>query len=76
VTDGFAVNARRKEQIKNEVESFLVAEGIVFGIHFEEAQGSERLRIVLESIPLPETMDRIEAYLKKLTRRSQPADLR
>ena len=36
--------------------------GIVFGIHYDSS-GEDGLRIVLECIPLPETMRRIESAL-------------
>ena len=39
--------------------------GIVFGMHFDD-RGDRGLRIVLECIPLPKTMQKIEAELAKI----------
>lgn len=60
LTDGHALSAAGRRRIKNEIESFLRLEGIVFGLHFEEARGDRGL-----CIPLPEVMKRIQARLEK-----------
>lgn len=63
VTDGQALTTSQRRQIQSEMESFLLSQRIVYGIHFEEARRDEGLKIVLECIPLPETMKRIERRL-------------
>ena len=68
LTDGYALTVVGRRRIRNEIESFLRLEGIVFGIHFEEARGDRGVCIVLECIPLPETMKRIQAQLEKTIR--------
>jgi len=65
LTDGRVLSSDQRRRIKNRLESFLRLEGIVFGLHFEEARGEEGLRIVLECIPLPQTLDRIQTRLEE-----------
>lgn len=66
LTDGYALTVAGRRRIKNEIESFRRLEGIVFGIHFEEPRGDQGLSIVLECIPLAETMKRIQAQVEKM----------
>jgi hypothetical protein len=65
LTDGFALTAPQRRKIKNEIESFLRLERIVFGVHFEEPRADQGLCIVLECIPLTAVMERIQAHLEK-----------
>lgn len=65
VTEGSLLTADHRQQIKNEIESLLRRKSIVLGIHFEEARDDQGLCIVLECIPLPETMERIQAHGEK-----------
>jgi hypothetical protein len=52
-------------EITRKMDRLLEKERIVFGIHFD-SYGSEGLRIVLECVPLPETMARIEAEMAEI----------
>ncbi len=68
LTNGQSLTPAQQRLIKTEMESFLRAEGIVFGIHLEEAGSEEGLKIVLECIPLPTVRERIQAHLERLVR--------
>ncbi|MFB3879864.1 MAG: hypothetical protein ACE149_01310 [Armatimonadota bacterium] len=52
-------------EIARKMDRLLEKERIVFGIHYD-SHGDEGLRIVLECIPLPETMARIEQGLAEI----------
>jgi hypothetical protein len=52
-------------ETRRKIDRVLDRLGIVFGIHFD-CRGEEGLRIVLECIPLRETMQQIEAALTAL----------
>jgi hypothetical protein len=65
--------------VRRRAERLLDQVGIVFGIHFDD-RGDRGLRIVLECIPLPQTMQKIEAELAKIVEpipsRSRKTDVR
>jgi hypothetical protein len=46
--------------------AFLRSLAIVFGVHFEEHKGESGLRIVLECIPFPDTLELIQAELQRI----------
>jgi hypothetical protein len=52
-------------EIREKMDRVLDRLGIVFGIHFD-GRGEEGLRIVLECIPLRETMEKAEAALREI----------
>lgn len=52
-------------EIRRKVNRLLEKLGIVFGIHFDEKYDGG-LRIVLECIPLPETMEKVESGLAEI----------
>lgn len=62
VTDCTHLPEHRAREIRRKMDRVLDRLGIVFGIHFD-SRGDEGLRIVLECIPLPDTMERIESAL-------------
>lgn len=62
VTDCMHLPDHRAREIRRKIARVLDRLGIVFGIHFD-SRGDEGLRIVLECIPLPETMEQIESAL-------------
>jgi len=62
VTDCVYLPDHRARNIREKMDRVLDKLGIVFGIHFD-SRGDEGLRIVLECIPLPETMSKIESSL-------------
>lgn len=65
VTDCTYLPDHFARDIAREMDRLLEKERIVFGIHFD-SYGSEGLRIVLECMPLPDTMQRIEAGLAEI----------
>ena len=52
-------------EIRRKVNRLLEKLGIVFGIHFDEKYDGG-LRIVLECIPLPETMEKVESGVAEI----------
>ena len=50
-------------QISSGMEAYLRRLGIVYGVHLEEAKGEKGIRIVLECIPFPFTLDKIQSIL-------------
>jgi hypothetical protein len=65
VTDCSYLPDHHGREIRRKVDRLLERVGIVFGIHFDSG-GDEGLRIVLECIPLPETMKQIEEGLAEI----------
>lgn len=68
LTDCEKLPAEVGRQLQKDMERFLRAQGIVYGIHFEERRSEKGLRIVLECIPLPRKLDAIEKHLAELVR--------
>ena len=64
VTDCVYLPEHRARHIRRELAPVLEESGIVFGIHFES--GEEGLRIVLECLPLPPTMEKVESALTEI----------
>jgi hypothetical protein len=65
ITDCSYLPDHYAREIRRKTERLLAKLGIVFGIHFD-SRGDEGLRIVLECIPLPETMKKIETGLVEI----------
>jgi hypothetical protein len=65
VTDCAYLPDHLAREIRRKVERLLERLRIVFGIHFD-ARYDGGLRIVLECIPLPETMGKIESGLAEI----------
>ncbi len=65
VTDCTYLPGDRAREIRRKTDRLLEKSGIVFGIHFD-GQYDGRLRIVLECIPLPQTMETIESGLAEI----------
>lgn len=65
VTDCVYLPDHYVREIRRKVARLLDESGIVFGIHFD-GRGEGGLRIVLECIPLPETMSRIEQGIREI----------
>ncbi len=65
VTDCTYLPDHYAREIRGKVERLLERIGIVFGIHFD-SKGDEGLRIVLECVPLPETMTEFEDGLAEI----------
>jgi len=68
VTDCTYLPTRHARQIQRQMAPVLDREGIVFGIHYDSRSQEEGLRIVLECIPLPETMERIHSALADIVK--------
>lgn len=66
LTDCVYLPAHRAREILQKIARVLEEQGIVFGIHFDSRSREEGLRIVLECIPLPEPMGKIEAALAEI----------
>ncbi len=65
VTDCTYLPDHLAREIRRRVDRLLEKLGIVFGTHFDERYDGG-LRIVLECIPLPETMEKIESGLAEI----------
>ena len=65
-TDCEYLPADRAREIRKGMARVLENERIVFGIHFASSPEEKGVRIVLECLPLPETLARIEHELAKL----------
>ncbi len=68
VTDCRYLPDHRAREVKRKVDRLLDELGIVFSIHYDAGGREEGLRIVLECIPLPGTMERIQAGLAEIVR--------
>jgi hypothetical protein len=76
VTDCSYLPDHRAREIVTKMDRVLEELGIVFGIHFDSDPREKGLSIVLECVPLPETMSKIEAALAEIIRAipSRPRD--
>jgi hypothetical protein len=68
VTDCVYLPSHHAREIREKMERVLDAERIVFGIHFDSQSSEEGLRIVLECVPLPEPMARIQSALAEIVK--------
>lgn len=67
-TDAQWIDPKQIRRIRHDAESFLRAEGIVFGIHFAEPSETQGIQIVLECIPLLDVLDRFHSRLEELVK--------
>ncbi|MEW6299237.1 MAG: hypothetical protein AB1671_16105 [Thermodesulfobacteriota bacterium] len=58
----------RMRDIRKEMLPFLRRLGIVYGLHFTQVRDERTCRIVLECIPFPATLDRIQQKLQEVVR--------
>jgi hypothetical protein len=63
LTDCVYLAAHHAREIREKMSRVLEEQRIVFGVHFDSHRDEEGLRIVLQCIPRPETMERIESAL-------------
>jgi hypothetical protein len=68
VTDCTYLPDYHAREIASKMDRVLEALGIVFGIHFDSDPREKGLTIVLECVPLPETMSKVEAALAAITK--------
>ena len=68
VTDCTYLPDHYRRDIVAKMDRVLEGLGIVFGIHFDSDPREKGLSIVLECVPLPETMSKIEAALAEIIR--------
>ncbi len=68
LTDCEKLPAEVGRELQRKMERYLRARGIVYGIHFEERRSEKGLRIVLECIPLPDSLEEIQNHLQELVR--------
>ncbi len=68
LTDCTRLPGFRMREILHVMVPFLRESGIAFGIHFTQAQHERTCRIVLECIPFPQTLDRIQHKLQEVVR--------
>jgi hypothetical protein len=66
LTDCTRLPAHRVREVGSRMGAFLRSLGIVFGVHVEEHKGEPGLRIVLECIPFPDTLELIQAELQRI----------
>jgi len=66
LTDCTRLPAHRVREVGSRMGAFLRSLAIVFGVHFEEHKGESGLRIVLECIPFPDTLELIQAELQRI----------
>jgi hypothetical protein len=66
LTDCTRLPAHRVREVESRMGAFLRSLGIVFGVHFEEHKGEPGLRIVLECIPFPDTLELIQVELRRI----------
>ena len=66
ITDCLYLPDHQARRIREQMARVLEEERIVFGIHFDSHRDERGLCIVLECIPLPEPMSRIEAALAEV----------
>jgi hypothetical protein len=63
VTDCEYLPDHLAREITRKMDRVVEEAGLVFGIHFESGRADARLHIVLECIPLPQTMQKVESAL-------------
>ena len=66
LTDCVRLHGHHVRDVQSRMGAFLRSLGIVFGIHFEEHRGEAGVRIVLECIPFPDTLDLIQTELQRV----------
>ncbi len=66
ITDCVYLPADRAREIRRQMARVLEENHIVFGLHFEAPQETTGQSIVLECIPLPETLECIQEALARI----------
>lgn len=66
ITDCVYLADHHAREIRDRMDRVLAEHRIVFGIHFDTGGDRQGLRIVLECVPLPETMRSIESALAEI----------
>ena len=66
LTDCTRLPAHRIREVGSRMGAFLRSLGIVFGVHVEEHKGEPGLRIALECIPFPDSLELIQVELQRI----------
>lgn len=66
ITDCVYLPDHQGREVRRKMDRILDREGIVFGLHFDSHRDEPGVCVVLECVPLPETMSRIEAALAEI----------
>jgi hypothetical protein len=68
LTDCTRLSGERMKEVTQTMTSFLREIGVVYGVHFTQLRDERTCRIVLECIPFPHTLDRIQQKLQATVR--------
>lgn len=68
LTDCTSLSTARMREVSQGMVPFLREQGIVYGIHFTQLKDEHTCRVVLECIPFPAVLDRIQQQLQDLVR--------
>jgi hypothetical protein len=68
LTDCTRLSEKRMREIVRDMAPYLREQGIVYGMHFTQLRDESTCRIVLECIPFPMTLDRIQQKLQEVVR--------
>jgi hypothetical protein len=68
LTDCTNLSEARMREIVQELLPYLRELGIVYGVRFTQVRDERTCRIVLECIPFPKTLDRIQQRLQDIVR--------
>lgn len=68
LTDCLRLSDTRMKAVVQEMTPRLRELGIVYGLHFTQVRDERTCRIVLECIPFPKTLDRIQQALQDIVR--------
>jgi hypothetical protein len=68
LTDCTRLSETRMREVVKDMTPCLRELGIVYGVHFTQLRGERTCRIVLECIPFPLTLDRIQQQLQEVVR--------
>lgn len=68
LTDGTRLSETHMKKVTTDLTPYLRELGIVYGVHFTRLRDERRCRIVLECIPFPTVLDRIQRRLQEVVR--------
>lgn len=68
LTDCVSLSEARMREVVQNMKPQLLELGIVYGLHFTQVKDERTCRIVLECIPFPSTLDRIQEKLQEVVR--------
>jgi hypothetical protein len=68
LTDCTSLSEARMRTVAKDMTPHLRELGIVYGLHFTQVQSERTCRIVLECIPFPKTLEKIEKTLQAVVR--------